>query len=75
MDLKREVQNINGMTNAKPQPQPHPQKIASAQLVKRDCNDQISKYNKLAEEFRTLNSLIDIDEVLENVRKLNDLLR
>ena len=75
MDLRREVQNINGMASAKPQPQPLPLKFTSAQLVKGDCDDQIGKYNELAEEFRTLNSLIDVDEVLENIRKLNGLLR
>ena len=75
MDLRREVQNINGMANGKPQLQPYPQKITSAQLIKADCDDQINKYNELAVEFGIINSLIDIDGVLENVRKLNGLLK
>ena len=49
--------------------------MPSTQLVRSCCNDQVSKFNELAEQFSILNSLIDIDEVLEQVRELNNILK
>lgn len=54
---------------------PSSQRTVPDQVIGSGSNDQINKHNAPAEEFKILNTLIEVDEVLGNVRKLLDILR
>ena len=60
-DLRHEVQKIDD----------HNKELkTSVQAGKAGCDDQLNNFNDLANEFKILNSLINVNEVLKNVREL-----